>query len=258
MAKLQAKGLSYSYGDKKAVDDLSFQVENRQFVGLIGPNGSGKSTALKMIYRALPPQSGQVLLDGQNLLAMSYRDSARKLAAVSQENEVPFQFTVEEIVAMGRSPHKRLFDGDTAQDKEIVAQSLAQLGLTQLAKRGYAQISGGEKQRTVIARALAQQCGFLVLDEPANHLDIGYQMQIFSLVKNLGVSVLAAVHDLNMAALYCDQIYAMKDGRLLFQGTPEQVLTPESIWQLYGVHSIVSHQPETGKLSISFLPAAGA
>lgn len=252
--KLQAEGLRYSYGDKLAVDNLSFSVEDGEFVGLIGPNGSGKSTALKMIYRALRPQAGRVLLDGRDLLKMPYRQSAQLMAAVSQENEVPFQFTVEEIAAMGRSPHKGLFEADSPEDKAIVAWALAQLGLTDLAQRNYAQISGGEKQRTVIARALAQQCPFLVLDEPANHLDIGYQMQIFSLVKGLGCSALSAVHDLNMAALFCDRIYILKDGRLVCQGSPEETLTPENIWDIYGVRSVVSRQPETGKLSIAFLP----
>lgn len=252
--KLQAEGLCYSYGDKLAVDNLSFSVEDGEFVGLIGPNGSGKSTALKMIYRALRPQAGRVLLDGRDLLKMPYRQSAQLMAAVSQENEIPFQFTVEEIAAMGRSPHKRLFEADSPEDKRIVAWALAQLGLTDLAQRNYAQISGGEKQRTVIARALAQQCPFLVLDEPANHLDIGYQMQIFSLVKGLGCSALSAVHDLNMAALFCDRIYILKDGRLVCQGSPEETLTPENIWEIYGVRSVVSRQPETGKLSIAFLP----
>lgn len=252
--KLQAEGLRYSYGDKLAVDNLSFSVEDGEFVGLIGPNGSGKSTALKMIYRALRPQAGRVLLDGRDLLKMPYRQSAQLMAAVSQENEVPFQFTVEEIAAMGRSPHKRLFEADSPEDKAIVVWALAQLGLTDLAQRNYAQISGGEKQRTVIARALAQQCPFLVLDEPANHLDIGYQMQIFSLVKGLGCSALSAVHDLNMAALFCDRIYILKDGRLVCQGSPEETLTPENIWDIYGVRSVVSRQPETGKLSIAFLP----
>lgn len=252
--KLQAEGLSYSYGDKLAVDNLPFSVEDGEFVGLIGPNGSGKSTALKMIYRALRPQAGRVLLDGRDLLKMPYRQSAQLMAAVSQENEVPFQFTVEEIAAMGRSPHKGLFEADSPEDKAIVAWALAQLGLTDLAQRNYAQISGGEKQRTVIARALAQQCPFLVLDEPANHLDIGYQMQIFSLVKGLGCSALSAVHDLNMAALFCDRIYILKDGRLVCQGSPEETLTPENIWDIYGVRSVVSRQPETGKLSIAFLP----
>ena len=236
------------------MDNLSFSVEDGEFVGLIGPNGSGKSTALKMIYRALRPQAGRVWLDGRDLLKLPYRQSAQLMAAVSQENEVPFQFTVEEIAAMGRSPHKGLFEADSPEDKAIVAWALAQLGLTDLAQRSYAQISGGEKQRTVIARALAQQCPFLVLDEPANHLDIGYQMQIFSLVKGLGCSALSAVHDLNMAALYCDRIYILKNGRLVCQGSPEETLTPENIWDIYGVRSVVSRRPETGKLSIAFLP----
>lgn len=252
--RLTVEGLTYSYGEKEAADRVSLQVDTGEFVGLIGPNGSGKSTVLKNIYRGLTPDGGSIELDGENLLTMPYKKSALKLAVVGQENDVPFNFMVEEIVAMGRSPHKKLFDIDNAHDKEIVHHALEHLGMEKMAKRNYLNLSGGEKQRVIIARAIAQESDFFILDEPINHLDISYQMQIFDFIKRLNVTVLSAIHDLNMAALYCDRIYVLKDGKVVLQGTPEEVLTPENIYEVYGVRSSVVKHPITGRTSITFLP----
>ncbi len=252
---LQVEGLTYSYSEKEAISNVSLQVEKGEFVGLIGPNGSGKSTVLKNIYRGLIPDSGTILLDGENLLSMPYRKSALKLAVVGQENDVPFDFLVEEIVAMGRSPHKKLFDIDNAGDKEIVHHALEHLGMEKMARRNYLNLSGGEKQRVIIARAVAQESDFFILDEPTNHLDISYQMQIFDFIKRLKVTVLSAIHDLNMAALYCDRIYVLKDGKIVLYGTPEEVLTSENIYDVYGVRSSVVKHSVTGKVSITYLPA---
>ncbi len=155
--RLHVEGLTYSYGEKDAVDQVSLQVERGEFVGLIGPNGSGKSTVLKNIYRGLTPDRGSIKLDGENLLTMPYKKSALKMAVVGQENEVPFDFMVEEIVAMGRSPHKKLFDVDNAHDKEIVHHALEHMGMDYMAKRSYLNLSGGEKQRVLIARAIARR-----------------------------------------------------------------------------------------------------
>lgn len=253
--RLQVEGLTFSYGEKEAAENVSLYVKEGEFVGLIGPNGSGKSTVLKNIYRGLIPDAGTITLDGENLLKMPYKKSALKMAVVGQENDVPFDFLVEEIVAMGRSPHKKLFDVDNAKDKEIVHHALEHLGMEKMAKRNYLHLSGGEKQRVIIARAVAQESDFFILDEPTNHLDISYQMQIFDFIKRLKVTVLSAIHDLNMAALYCDRIYVLKDGKVVLEGTPEEVLTPENIYQVYGVKSSVIKHPITGKLSITYLPA---
>lgn len=253
--RLKIEGLTYSYGGSDAVSDISLHVGKGEFVGLIGPNGSGKSTVLKNVYRGLTPDRGTITLDGENLLKMSYRRSAQKMAVVGQENDVPFDFRVEEIVAMGRSPHKRMFDVDNAEDRRIVYHALEHLGMESMAKRSYLHLSGGEKQRVLIARAVAQESDFLILDEPTNHLDISYQMQIFDFIKRLNVTVLSAIHDLNMAALYCDRLYVLKNGRIVLQGTPEEVLTPENIYAVYGVRSSVEKHPITGKLSITYLPA---
>lgn len=252
--RLKVEGLTYSYGEKEAADHVSLQVNEGEFVGLIGPNGSGKSTVLKNIYRGLIPDGGTIELDGENLLTMPYKKSALKLAVVGQENDVPFDFLVEEIVAMGRSPHKKLFDIDNAHDKEIVHHALEHLGMEKMAKRNYLHLSGGEKQRVIIARAVAQESDFFILDEPTNHLDISYQMQIFDFIRRLKVTVLSAIHDLNMAALYCDRIYVLKKGKVVLQGTPEEVLTPENIYDVYGVRSSVVKHPITGKMAITFLP----
>ncbi len=253
--RLQTKNLTFSYGEKEAVKNVSLHVNEGEFVGLIGPNGSGKSTILKNIYRGLLPDSGTITLDGENLLTMPYKKSALKMAVVGQENEVPFDFLVEEIVAMGRSPHKKLFDIDSPHDKEIVHHALEHLGMENMAKRSYLHLSGGEKQRVLIARAIAQESDFFILDEPTNHLDISYQMQIFDFIKRLNVTVLSAIHDLNMAALYCDRIYILKDGMIVLHGTPEEILTPENIFNIYGVRSSVEKHPVTGKMSITYLPA---
>lgn len=257
MIRLQVEGLTFSYGEKEAAGNVSLQVNEGEFVGLIGPNGSGKSTVLRNIYRGLTPDSGKIILDGENLLTMSYKKTAQKMAVVGQENEVPFDFSVEDIVAMGRSPHKKWFDIDNAEDKKMVHHALEHVGMEKKAKRNYLHLSGGEKQRVIIARAIAQESDFFILDEPTNHLDISYQMQVFDFVKRLKVTVLSAIHDLNMAALYCDRIYVMKKGKIVLQGTPEEVLTSENIYEVFGVRSSVEKHPITGKMSITYLPAYG-
>lgn len=253
--RLQIKNLTFSYGKKTTVENINLEVDRGEFVGLIGPNGSGKSTVLKNVYRGLTPGSGKVILDGEDLLKMPYKKSAIKMAVVGQENEVPFDFSVEEIVAMGRSPHKKLFDFDNANDRKIVYHALEHLGMEDMAKRSYVNLSGGEKQRVIIARAVAQESDFLILDEPTNHLDISYQMQIFDFIKRLNVTVLSAIHDLNMAALYCDRVYALKKGKIIMQGTPEEIFTPENIFDIFGVRSSVVKNSVTGKMSITYLPA---
>lgn len=252
--RLSVEKLTSTYDGEGGARDVSLTVREGEFIGLIGANGSGKTTVLKTIYRALKPEAGRILLDGRDLTTMSYRESAKKIAVVGQENDVPFDFLVFEIVAMGRSPHKRLFSIDTRHDKEVVRRALDALGIGDLAQKSFAHLSGGQKQRALIARALAQEADFYVLDEPTNHLDIGYQLQIFNLVASLGVTVVSAVHDLNLAALYCDRIYAMEKGRLVLAGTPEEVLTEANIKRLYGVTAKVRTSVSTGKLTIEFLP----
>ncbi|RFB13555.1 ABC transporter ATP-binding protein [Bacillus sp. HNG] len=252
--KLQVENLYFSLDEKQIIEDMNLHVSEGEFVGIIGPNGSGKSTLLKNIYRALKPDSGVLFLDGKNINKMNPKTAAKKMGVVGQVNEVPFDFKVEEIVAMGRSPYKGFFEGDSLQDQEIVAEAIKQIGMSDMNKRNFSDLSGGERQRVLLGRMLAQQTDLLLLDEPTNHLDIQHQLQIFDLIKVLGVTVLSAIHDLNLAALYCDRLYAVKDGRMLLAGTTEEVLTSESIYKIYGVRADVTVHPVTNKVSITFLP----
>ncbi|MBY0122892.1 ABC transporter ATP-binding protein [Bacillus sp. S/N-304-OC-R1] len=252
--RLQVENLSFSYDEINIIEDVFLDVAKGEFVGLIGPNGSGKSTILKNIYRALMPDNGAVILDGEDLYKMNIKKLATKIGVVGQENFLPFDFKVEEIVAMGRSPHKKLFDRDTKEDKEIIDKSLMQTGMGTMAQRNYIHLSGGEKQRVLIARVLAQQTDFILLDEPTNHLDIQYQLQMFDLVKGLEATVLAAIHDLNIAALYCDKIFVIKEGRIFRAGTPEEILTSAMIYEVYGIKADVIIHPVTKKVSITYLP----
>ncbi len=251
---LKIENLTFSYHKKKLIEDISFNVDKGEFVGIIGPNGSGKSTILKNIYRALTPDSGSILIDGENLTKMPYKKSAKKMAVVGQELDLNFDFLVEEIVAMGRHPHKKLFDIDDEKDKQIINNALVSLGIEDMAKRSYLNLSGGEKQRVIIARAITQESNFLILDEPTNHLDISYQMQIFELIKSLNVTVLSAIHDLNLAALFCDRLIVLKEGKIILEGTPVEVLTSENIYNIYGVNTSIEFNKITNKLNISYIP----
>ena len=252
--RLNVNELCFSYNSESTIEDISIQVNKGEFVGIIGPNGSGKSTILKNLYRALSPRGGVAMLDGDDLFKMSYKKSAQKMAVVGQENEIPFDFTAEEIVAMGRTPHKELFDRDTAEDRYITHHALEHVGMEKMSDRNFFELSGGEKQRVIIARAVAQESDFWLLDEPTNHLDIGYQMQIFDFISRLDVTVLAAIHDLNMASLYCDRVYVLKNGKMVLSGPPTEIFTPENIRDVYGVRCTVEIHPVTKKPTITYLP----
>ena len=253
--KLTTRDVGMQLGGKQIIQGVEIQVGTREFVGLIGPNGSGKSTLLKCVYRVLQPSEGAVLLDGQALSGMRVRESARKLAVVSQHNYYNFDFAVREVVLMGRSPHKRAMERDTAEDFRIVDDALRRVDMERFADRAFSTLSGGEQQRVILARALAQQTPCLLLDEPTNHLDLKYQLQLMDIVKGLDVTVLAAIHDLNIAALYCDRLYVLKDGRILASGTPEEILTEALIREVYEVKVRVLRPPEGG-LHILYHPQA--
>jgi len=254
--RLQVEQLSYSYGEQAIIDNISIHVAAGEFVGIVGPNGSGKSTLLKNLYRALKPDKGTILLDGDDFKMLNTKKIAKKIGVVGQEHTIPFDFNVDEIVAMGRSPYKKLFDTDTKEDQEIVEQALHNVGLSHHAKTNYLNLSGGEKQRVIIARVLAQQTNFLMLDEPTNHLDIQYQLQMFDLIKGLKLTVVSAIHDLNLAALYCDRIYVMKEGKIFTSGTPEEVLTTDLLGQVFGIRTHIIVHPLTKKVNITYLPAS--
>lgn len=233
--EILAKDIELSIGSNNILKGASIKAYKNEFIGIIGPNGSGKSTFLKCIYRILKPDNGCIMLDNDLLDKMPIRESAKKMAVVSQHNYYNFDFSVEEVVLMGRSPHKKRLERDNAKDYEIVRESLEKVGMLDFRKRSFSTLSGGEQQRVILARALAQQTKYLILDEPTNHLDIKYQIQLLNIVKDSNVTVIAAIHDLNIAAMYCDKLYVIKDGEVVASGTPREVLTKEFIKEVYEV-----------------------
>ena len=238
--KITTQQLHAVLGNTEILRGIDFEANKGEFVGIIGPNGSGKSTLLRCLYRVLTPSEGAVFLDGKELSSYRVKESAQKLAVVAQHNYYNFEFSVRDVVMMGRAPHKRALDRDTAEDYQIMRQSLKAVGMQEFEERSFSTLSGGEQQRIILARALAQQTSCLILDEPTNHLDIKYQLWLMDIVKNLDCTVISAVHDLNIAAMYCDRLYAMKQGKVIAQGTPHELLTPDLIRELYEVDAEVS------------------
>ncbi|MGE7696126.1 ABC transporter ATP-binding protein [Lysinibacillus sp. NPDC094177] len=251
---LEAKQVSFSISDERILHEVNIRIKDKQFVGLIGPNGSGKSTLLKNMYRLLKPESGTVLLNEQDILKQSSKNIAKNLAVVSQETPVLFDFTVHDLVSMGRTPHKKLLELDQERDFQIVKDALNQTGIAHLEKRSFSTLSGGEKKRVMVARALSQQAQVLILDEPTNHLDIQHQLQLMDLIQTLHLTVVAAIHDLNIAAMYCDQIYVLQQGRIVCFGTPEEVLTPQLLQDVFGVYADIQIHPLTGKPYLMYIP----
>ena len=251
---LNAEHISVSLTGTDIVKDINIRVENKQFVGIIGPNGCGKSTLLKSIYKFIKPQKGTVFLGDKDVIKSSARIVSKDMGVVGQFNDLSFDFTVQEMVMMGRTPHKQLMEADNTQDYKIVADALERVDLTEYANRSYLTLSGGEKQRVILARAIAQEPKFLVLDEPTNHLDIKYQIQILTVVKSLNIGVLAALHDLPMASVYCDMLYVIKDGKIIASGSPKEVLTKKLIRQVYEIDCEIYTNPITGNLAIAYLP----
>ena len=230
---ITAENIKMKIGDNEILKGVSIDSKNREFVGIIGPNGSGKSTLLKSIYRILKPNDGCIKLGDMDISKMSIKESAKKMAVVSQHNYYNFDFTVKEVVSMGRSPHKKNLERDNIEDFEIVKESLQKVGMSEFSNRSFSTLSGGEQQRVILARALAQKTPCLILDEPTNHLDIKYQLSLLNIVKSLDLTVISAIHDLNIASMYCDRLFVMKDGQIVASGTPQDILTKELIKEIY-------------------------
>lgn len=251
--KLQVTGVGIQLSGIDIIRDIELRVEKGQFVGIIGPNGCGKSTLLKTIYKVLKPKEGTILLDDIDVLGASPKSIARQTAVVGQFNEISFNFSVWDMVAMGRSPHKKFLEADNQNDANIIREALGKVRLSEYAQRSYQSLSGGEKQRVILARAIVQQPRFLILDEPTNHLDVKYQIQVLSIVKELSVSTLAALHDLELAARYCDYLYAMKGGHVVACGTPKEIIEKESIQKIYDMECEVYKNPVTGHLAVAYI-----
>lgn len=236
------------------LDRVSFDVERGAIVGLLGPNGSGKTTLLRVVAGVLRPQAGGVLFDGEPIDRLTRRDLARRVASVPQETHATFDFTVIEMVLMGRYPHLGPFELEGAADQEIARQALAATGTADLEARAFATLSGGEKQRVVVAAALAQASDMLLLDEPTAALDLAYQFEIAALLRRLnaerGTTMIVSTHDLNLAAALCDRIVLLKQGRIVAQGDTRETLTAEHIRLLYDVDADVQFHPRAGHLTV--------
>lgn len=242
---LHIDDVTVEIGKTALVQDLSLKLEPGQIVGLIGPNGSGKSTALRCVYRALKPTRGAVYVTGSDLSTLSYRDSARIVAALPQDTGGDLDFTVAEMITLGRSPHRERGGRLTEQDHRTRDEAMRLMDVTHLADRGVLSLSGGERQRVLIARALAQTPRVLVLDEPTNHLDLHHQIKLLRLLRTIGLSVLIVLHDLNLTAAVCDTVGVMNAGRLVAGGTPTEVLTRELLRDVFAIDATVTLHPRT-------------
>ena len=231
---ISTEDIKVKIGDTEILKGINIDVNNKEFLGIIGPNGSGKSTLLKCIYRTLKPSSGIIKLDDISLSKLSIKESSKKLAVLSQHNNYNFDFSVKDILLMGRSPHKKFLDRDTKKDYDIIYDSLNKVGMLKFIDRNFLTLSGGEQQRIILARALAQQTDCLI--------------------KSLNVEIIAAIHDLNIAAMYCDKLYVLKEGTIVAYGSPKDILTSELIKDVYGVDSIVIENPSTHLLNICYIP----
>jgi len=250
MIKLEVQGIGLAYGRNVVMRDLTFQVMPGEMVGLIGPNGSGKSTIIKALSRVISPSSGQIFLDGKDISQISRGDLARLLGVVPQMPLLPSTFTAFEIVLMGRNPHLGFLQYEGARDLAITWQAMERTSTHSLAERRVGELSGGEIQRLVIARVLAQEPKSILLDEPTANLDISHQVEILDLIKNLclesSLTVVAALHDLNLASQYCDRLILINNGRVHAQGTPREVINSQNIKEVYGAEGCVYTHPVNG------------
>jgi len=254
MVSLNINGVECRYGSTKILEDVNISVKEGDLVGILGPNGSGKSTLLKSISRTLKPHKGAILLNEKDIYSLKSIDVAKQMAVVPQDNTISFTFTALEVVLMGRSPHLSRFQMETDKDMAIARKVMELTNTWNLASRPINELSGGERQRVIIARALAQEPKVLLLDEPLTFLDIINQLEIMDLVKSLcvkeGIIVLAVVHDLNLAARYCNYAMLLKDGKVYAAGALDQVLTSANIKNVFKVEAMVRKNAVTDSLYI--------
>lgn len=254
--RLEFEGVSIDIASTRIVSDVSLRIAPGEMVGLVGPNGSGKSTLLRSAYRVLRPVAGAALIGGESVWSMSAREAARRRAIVTQHTVLDAEFSVHEVVAMGRTPRKGILDRDTDRDHRMVEEALDDVHMRWAAERSFTTLSGGEQQRVLIARALAQEAGLLILDEPTNHLDVRAQFEVLDLLRHLGMTTLTALHDLDHAVSYCDRVAVMTEGRLVAVGVPAEVLTPDLVHDVFGVRAVLDTHPITGRTRIAIASAA--
>lgn len=249
---LAVKGLGWQLTDQAILSDIDFSLVKGQMLGIIGPNGAGKSSLLRCLYRFIKPTTGQIQLFGQDISALSAKAFAKQIAVVLQDTPHHFDMTTTQLVSLGLTPHKGAFEFTNANDRQVVVQALVKVGLADKANQGYESLSGGEKQRALIARAIVQRPQLLILDEPTNHLDIRYQIQTLELLRTLNITVITSIHDLNLASALCDELLLLDKGLCLAKGTPNEVLTEQRIGEVFDVCCEVRAHPQHGNPLISY------
>ncbi|WP_168582032.1 ABC transporter ATP-binding protein [Gephyromycinifex aptenodytis] len=254
MTSLRIHDVDIMVGTRHLVEKLALEVRDSEFLGLVGPNGSGKSTLLRAIYRHIKPTGGAIYLDDVNVQAMKPAALARQIAVCAQHAPSELELTVAQIVALGRLPHQGVLGTERAGDRDIVQRALETVGISDLADRSWLTLSGGERQRTLLARALAQQGSVVILDEPTNHLDIQHQLEILSLVRELGVTTIAAIHELNLAMTYCDRVAVIDDGQIVAIGEPAVVFSPELVRRVFNVDARLIQHPDLDTPHLAFRP----
>jgi len=246
---LAISDLIAGYGEKKVIDRICLNIREKSFVGIIGPNGSGKSTFIQVLARYLNPESGIILLNKENLDKLAFRDFGKQVGFVPQENEIPFAYTVYDIIMMGRNPHIPRFRQPSVKDHEIVKQALKLTGTEHLADRAITTLSGGERQRVLIARVIAQDTDMLLLDEPFAHMDLHHQHELFRIMRDSTrgkKTVIGIFHDINLAATYCDELVVLYNGRVYASGTPKEILQRSLLEKIFNINPVVGNNPITG------------
>lgn len=249
---LKCHQVSWHTADQQILKDISFTIKSKQFVGLIGPNGAGKSTLLRCLYRYLKPSEGTVDFEGGDIWQMAATVYAQQVAVVLQETPHLFNLTVHDVVALGLLPHSSIFSKFSSNDEVKVYNALEQVGLTKKQYQNFEFLSGGEKQRAMIARAIVQSPKLLIMDEPTSHLDIKYQIEIMELAKSLDITVLASFHDLNLASALCDELLVLNEGQLASAGTPKDVLTESMLSDVFNVCAQVEPHPQHGAPHVTY------
>ena len=244
---LATQNLGCALGKYPILNGVDLEVPEGEMMALVGPNGTGKSTLLRTLAGLLPIPSGRVLVAGRDLVKLSPLERARTLAMVGQQEETPADLRVAEVVALGLLPHRPPWSGGGRKERNAVAKALEQVSMTAYANRGFHQLSGGEQRRVLLARGLAQRTELLLLDEPTNHLDIRHQHALLRMVRGLGRTVIAAIHDLDLAATYFDHIVVLNDGGVAADGKPSEVLTPELVGDVFGMAASMVTDPATGE-----------
>ncbi|WP_337059959.1 ABC transporter ATP-binding protein [Kineococcus sp. G2] len=254
---IRARGVRFAHRRRPVLHGVDLDAAPGRVLGVVGPNGSGKTTLLRTLHGSLRPAAGRVEVDGEDVASLSAREVARRVAVVAQEDEGVPPLTVADVVLLGRTPHRGAFSRTSAADEEGAAAALERVGALHLAGRPFPELSGGERRRVLIARALAQDAPNLLLDEPTNHLDVRHQHDVLALLRGLGRTVVVVLHDLNLAAAHCDEVLLLDAGRVVAAGDPGHVLTPRRVEAVYGVQARRVEVEDGFQLLLRRSPSAG-